>query len=137
MTEQRQNRQSSDKIKISVGRSVFYFVDEAAEALKQHPQIELSGLGSAINTVVSVADILRHQGLAKIKKVNTTMLSADNRRVQKAKIEIVLERAPTFEAEFAKKQALAKEKQDLRRDLEEGRKRVQEELKKLSSQTPQ
>jgi hypothetical protein len=68
--------------------------------------------------------------------VNTTLLRGTNRRPPKPKIEIILERAPTFKENYTKRQKLAQENQELKKALDEGRKRVQEELKKLSP-TPQ
>lgn len=38
-------REKSDKIKVSSNRSVFYYVDLAAESLAVFPEVELSGLG--------------------------------------------------------------------------------------------
>ena len=37
--------EKSDKIKVSAGRSVFFYVDLATEFLNTHPEVELSGLG--------------------------------------------------------------------------------------------
>jgi hypothetical protein len=49
MTDQRQQNsvqnQTSNKIKVSIRRPVFRFVDDAVELLKRYQEIELSGLG--------------------------------------------------------------------------------------------
>ena len=42
-------REKSDKIKVSSTRSVFYYVDLAAESLAAFPEVELSGLGFGNN----------------------------------------------------------------------------------------
>jgi hypothetical protein len=69
--------------------------------------------------------------------VKTTLLSAIYQRPSTPRVEIVLERAPNFEKEFEKRHRLAQEREEVKRDLENGRKRIQDSLKNLSSQTPQ
>jgi hypothetical protein len=70
-------------------------------------------------------------------EVKTTLLLATYQRPSMPKVEIVLERAPTFEKEFDNKQRRDQEREEVRKNLEEGRKRIQDSLKTLSSQTPQ
>eukprot|EP00029_Vermamoeba_vermiformis_P014284 TRINITY_DN9407_c0_g1_i1.p1 TRINITY_DN9407_c0_g1~~TRINITY_DN9407_c0_g1_i1.p1 ORF type:complete len:155 (+),score=42.68 TRINITY_DN9407_c0_g1_i1:28-465(+) len=126
-------REKSDKIKVSSNRSVFYYVDLAAESLAVFPEVELSGLGFAITTAVTIAEILRSQEIAAIAKVNTTLVGVDGRRGQKPKIQILLTRSKNFDQTFAKKKQLSEESKIIRKELEENQKRVQDGIKKATA----
>ncbi|KAL9273067.1 hypothetical protein AKJ16_DCAP16668 [Drosera capensis] len=80
-------------------------VVEAAAAkryIQQHNEVELSALGMAITTVVTIAEILKNNGFALEKKVATSTVGMKDetrgRMVQKAKIEIVLEKTEKFDS---------------------------------------
>eukprot|EP00026_Physarum_polycephalum_P011736 Phypoly_transcript_11978.p1 GENE.Phypoly_transcript_11978~~Phypoly_transcript_11978.p1 ORF type:complete len:117 (+),score=28.61 Phypoly_transcript_11978:444-794(+) len=88
--------QDRNKIKVSSGRSVFFYVDLATRFLKDQEDVELSGLGYAITTVVTIAEILKNQGIASVKKINTSTMDIKERPVSKAKIEITLIKTPKF-----------------------------------------
>ncbi|XP_057772727.1 uncharacterized protein At2g34160-like [Salvia miltiorrhiza] len=69
--------------------------------MQQHSEVELSGLGMAISTVVSVAEILKNNGFAVEKKIMTSTVEIKDdsrgRPVQKAKIEVVLGKTANFD----------------------------------------
>ena len=69
--------------------------------LQQHDEVELSALGMAIATVVTVAEILKNNGLAIEKRILTsTVEMKDETRewpIQKAKVEIILTKADKFD----------------------------------------
>eukprot|EP01126_Amoeba_proteus_P001768 TRINITY_DN1053_c0_g2_i2.p1 TRINITY_DN1053_c0_g2~~TRINITY_DN1053_c0_g2_i2.p1 ORF type:complete len:109 (+),score=17.83 TRINITY_DN1053_c0_g2_i2:62-388(+) len=56
----------SDSIKVSNNRSLFFYVDLATKFLLSHETVDISGLGGAIPTVVTIAEILKNQDVAKI-----------------------------------------------------------------------
>eukprot|EP01111_Echinosteliopsis_oligospora_P001078 TRINITY_DN1141_c0_g1_i1.p1 TRINITY_DN1141_c0_g1~~TRINITY_DN1141_c0_g1_i1.p1 ORF type:complete len:169 (-),score=78.98 TRINITY_DN1141_c0_g1_i1:94-600(-) len=87
---------SRDKIKIASGTPVFFYVDLTTRFLKDQETVELSALGNAIATVVSISEILKNQGIATIKKVHTTTMEISERKVTKAKIEITVAKTPDF-----------------------------------------
>ncbi|RVW55444.1 Uncharacterized protein CK203_001020 [Vitis vinifera] len=62
--------------------------------IKQYNDVELSALGMAIPSVVTIAEILKKNGVATQKKILTSTVDmkweTNGRTVQKAKIEIVL-----------------------------------------------
>ncbi|XP_057248850.1 uncharacterized protein At2g34160-like [Beta vulgaris subsp. vulgaris] len=64
--------------------------------IKQYNDAELSALGMAIPTLVTIAEILKANGVAVEKKVLTSTIGAKDenkgRVIQNAKLEIVLER---------------------------------------------
>ncbi|KAF4348851.1 hypothetical protein G4B88_005168 [Cannabis sativa] len=70
--------------------------------IQQHNEVELSALGMAITTVVTIAEILKNNGLATEKKVSTSTVGmkdeSKGRLVQKAKIEIVLGKSENFDS---------------------------------------
>ncbi|OWM71688.1 hypothetical protein CDL15_Pgr005876 [Punica granatum] len=69
--------------------------------MQQHEEVELSALGMAITTVVTIAEILKNNGLATEKKVLTSSVGMKDenkgRMIQKAKIEIVLAKSEKFD----------------------------------------
>jgi DNA-binding protein len=69
--------------------------------MQLHNEVELSALGMAIATVVTVAEILKNNGLAVEKKIMTSTVDVKDdsrsRPMQKAKIEIVLGKTDKFD----------------------------------------
>ncbi|KAF8388187.1 hypothetical protein HHK36_026853 [Tetracentron sinense] len=69
--------------------------------LQQHNEVELSALGLAITTVVTIAEILKNNGLVIQKNVSTSTVGMKDetkgRLVRKAKIEIVLGKSENFD----------------------------------------
>ncbi|CAL5337519.1 unnamed protein product [Camellia sinensis] len=77
-------------------KPLFFYLNLAKRLIKQHNFIVLSALGMAIPTVVTIAEILKTNGLVFEKQVLTSTIGtkdeAKGRIVQKPKIEIVLEK---------------------------------------------
>jgi len=69
--------------------------------MQLHNEVELSALGMAIATVVTVAEILKNNGLAVEKKIMTSTVDVKDetrsRPIQKAKIEILLGKTEKFD----------------------------------------
>ncbi|RVX11082.1 Uncharacterized protein CK203_013270 [Vitis vinifera] len=69
--------------------------------MQQHNEVELSALGMAIATVVTIAEILKNNGLAVEKKIMTSTVDMKDesrgRPIQKAKIEILLGKTENFD----------------------------------------
>uniref|UniRef100_A0A453NQV3 DNA/RNA-binding protein Alba-like domain-containing protein n=1 Tax=Aegilops tauschii subsp. strangulata TaxID=200361 RepID=A0A453NQV3_AEGTS len=69
--------------------------------MQLHEEVELSALGMAIATVVTVAEILKNNGLAVEKKIMTSTVDVKddtrNRPIQKAKIEILIGKTEKFD----------------------------------------
>ncbi|TKY52114.1 hypothetical protein E2542_SST23634 [Spatholobus suberectus] len=82
-------------------KPLFFYVNLAKRYIQQHNEVELSALGMAIATVVTIAEILKNNGLATEKKVLTSTVGMKDenkgRLVQKAKIEIVLGKSEKFD----------------------------------------
>ncbi|XP_021771915.1 uncharacterized protein At2g34160-like [Chenopodium quinoa] len=83
-------------------KPLFFYVNLAKRYIQQHNEVELSALGMAITTVVTIAEILKNNGFACQKKVCTSTIGMKDenkgRMVQKAKIEIVLEKTEKFDS---------------------------------------
>ncbi|XP_057536658.1 uncharacterized protein At2g34160-like [Amaranthus tricolor] len=95
---------SGKKNRIQVSNTknpLFFYVNLAKRYMQQHNEVELSALGMAIATVVSVAEILKNSGHAVEKKIMTSTVDirddSRGRPVQKAKIEILLEKSENFD----------------------------------------
>ncbi|GLT97633.1 hypothetical protein SLE2022_151880 [Rubroshorea leprosula] len=99
-------------------RPLFFYVNLAKRYMQQHNEVELSALGMAIATVVTIAEILKNNGLAVEKKIITSTVDmreeSGGRPVQKAKIEILLGKSEKFDelmAAAAAEEALDNEEQ--------------------------
>ncbi|XP_074273946.1 uncharacterized protein At2g34160 [Silene latifolia] len=82
-------------------KPLFFYVNLAKRYMQQHNEVELSALGMAIATVVTIAEILKNNGLAVEKKITTSTVDIKDdsrgRPVQKAKIEIMLGKTENFD----------------------------------------
>ncbi|KAL2462722.1 Uncharacterized protein Adt_00256 [Abeliophyllum distichum] len=82
-------------------KPLFFYVNLAKRYMQQYNEVELSALGMAISTVVSVAEILKNNGFAVEKKIMTSTVEikddARGRPIQKAKIEVVLGKTANFD----------------------------------------
>ncbi|KAF3447134.1 hypothetical protein FNV43_RR12314 [Rhamnella rubrinervis] len=99
-------------------KPLFFYVNLAKRYMQQHNEVELSALGMAIATVVTIAEILKNNGLAVEKKIMTSTVDmredAGGRPIQKAKIEILLGKSEKFDelmAAAAAEEALDYEEQ--------------------------
>ncbi|KAH0450616.1 hypothetical protein IEQ34_021308 [Dendrobium chrysotoxum] len=94
--------QKRNRIQVSNNKKPLYFyVNLAKRYMQQHNEIELSALGMAIGTVVTVAEILKNKGLATEKKILTSTIGTKDetkgRLIRKAKIEILLGKTENFD----------------------------------------
>ncbi|KAK0606923.1 hypothetical protein LWI29_006344 [Acer saccharum] len=91
-------KKKSNRIQVSNTKKPFvFYLSLAKRYIKQYNDIELSALGMAIPTVVTIAEILKRDGVAKSKEVKiSTVDSKEDRKghfIQKAKIQIVMGKA--------------------------------------------
>ncbi|XP_039031605.1 uncharacterized protein At2g34160-like isoform X1 [Hibiscus syriacus] len=84
-------------------KPLFFYVNLAKRYMQQYNEVELSALGMAIASVVTIAEILKNNGLAieKSGKIMTSTIDmreeSGGRPVQKAKIEILLGKSEKFD----------------------------------------
>ncbi|KAK9279763.1 hypothetical protein L1049_013445 [Liquidambar formosana] len=82
-------------------KPLFFYVNLAKRYMQQYNEVELSALGMAIATVVTIAEILKNNGLAVEKRIATSTVDmrdeSGGRPVQKAKIEILLGKTENFD----------------------------------------
>ncbi|KAJ7520697.1 hypothetical protein O6H91_19G017900 [Diphasiastrum complanatum] len=82
-------------------KPLFFYVNLAKRFLQQYEEVELSALGMAIATMVTVVEILKNNGLALEKKISTSTIEIGDefrgRPVQKAKMEIILRKSAQFD----------------------------------------
>ncbi|XP_010417092.1 PREDICTED: uncharacterized protein At2g34160-like [Camelina sativa] len=97
--------ESHKKNRIQVSNTkkpLFFYVNLAKRYIQQYNEVELSALGMAITTVVTISEILKNNGMATEKKVLTSTVEMKDetkgRMVQKAKIEIVLGKSDKFDS---------------------------------------
>ncbi|GMN50040.1 hypothetical protein TIFTF001_019213 [Ficus carica] len=106
--------QKRNRIQVSnTKKPLFFYVNLAKRYMQQYNEVELSALGMAIATVVTIAEILKNNGLAVEKKIMTSTVDIKDdsrgRPVQKAKIEILLGKTENFDELMA---AAAEEKEN-------------------------
>ncbi|GAA0186685.1 hypothetical protein Leryth_013268 [Lithospermum erythrorhizon] len=97
-----ENQQKKNRIQVShTKKSLFFYVNLSKRYMQQHNEVELSALGMAIATVVTIAEILKNNGFAVEKKIRTLTVDVGDERggrpVPKAKIEIVLGKTEKFD----------------------------------------
>ncbi|KAL8171389.1 hypothetical protein V2J09_023193 [Rumex salicifolius] len=85
------NSEKKNRIQVSnTKKPLFFYLNLAKRYIKQYNDVELSALGMAIPTVVTIAEILKANGVAVEKKVLTSTVDSKDenkgRLVQKAKI---------------------------------------------------
>ncbi|XP_052192666.1 uncharacterized protein At2g34160-like [Diospyros lotus] len=95
--------QKKNRIQVSnTKKPLFFYINLAKRYMQQYNEVELSALGMAITTVVTIAEILKKNGLATEKKVLTSTIAMKDetkgRLVQKARIEIVLAKTEKFDS---------------------------------------
>ncbi|KAB5513928.1 hypothetical protein DKX38_027834 [Salix brachista] len=89
-------------------KPLFFYVNLAKRYMQQYNEVELSALGmgivslsASIATVVTIAEILKNNGLAVEKKIMTSTVDmreeTGGRPVPKAKIEILLGKTEKFD----------------------------------------
>ena len=114
-------QEKSNKIQISSSRkSLYFYVRLAKRFLQTEETIELSGLGTAINTVVSCAEILKNSEIAEITKIetSTTQVGSNSSNFTKAKIQVFLKKGAKFDEIIAQEQKEAEEKKKLKEEAE-------------------
>ncbi|KAL6848098.1 hypothetical protein ACP4OV_022226 [Aristida adscensionis] len=99
---QRRAGGGGNRIQVSnTKKPLFFYVNLAKRYMQQHGEVELSALGMAIATVVTIAEILKNNGFAVEKKIRTSTVEINDesrgRPFQKAKIEIVLGKSENFD----------------------------------------
>ncbi|GMP34738.1 hypothetical protein CsSME_00007488 [Camellia sinensis var. sinensis] len=115
--------ESKTKNRIQVSNTkkpLFFYVNLAKRYMQQYNEVELSALGMAIATVVTVAEILKNNGFAVEMKIMTSTVDMKDesrgRSVQKAKIEILLGKT----AKFDELMAAQAEERERERERESG-----------------
>ncbi|XP_021737960.1 uncharacterized protein At2g34160-like [Chenopodium quinoa] len=112
------NNFNNKKNRIQVSNTkkpLFFYVNLAKRYMQQHNELELSALGMAIATVVTIAEILKNNGFAVEKKIATSTVDINEsggRPIEKAKIEIVLEKSEKFDELMAAAAAEAAEEEE-------------------------
>ncbi|XVE81763.1 hypothetical protein DITRI_Ditri15bG0091900 [Diplodiscus trichospermus] len=105
--EIKKKKKKKNKVRVSNTKKPFiFYLNLAKKYINECNEVELCALGMAIPTVVTIAEILKRNGFAIQKGIMTsTVLSADEdrkgRRIEKAKIEIVLGKTEKLESNVA------------------------------------
>ncbi|RLN30878.1 uncharacterized protein C2845_PM05G25580 [Panicum miliaceum] len=99
---QQQKPGAGNRIQVSSSKKpLFFYVNLAKRYMQQHGDVELSALGLAISTVVTIAEILKNNDFAVEKKIRTSTVEISDemrgRSIQKAKIEILLGKTDKFD----------------------------------------
>ncbi|KAJ0034047.1 hypothetical protein Pint_24668 [Pistacia integerrima] len=99
----KKKKKSNTRIQVSNTKKPFiFYLNLAKSYIKQYNNIELSALGMAIPTVITIAEILKRDGLANNKEVKiSTVDSKEDHRgsfIQKPKIQVILGKAETTTA---------------------------------------
>lgn len=87
------------RLLISSSRKPVSYVNLAKRCLSEHDEVQLSALGVAISSMVTLAEILKNKGLAVEKKVTTSLeeISSNCRIRHKPKMSVTLIKSPQFD----------------------------------------
>ncbi|KAG4210271.1 hypothetical protein ERO13_A02G035700v2 [Gossypium hirsutum] len=103
MKNEKKKKQKKEVQVSNTKKPFIFYLNRAKRYINEFNEVELCGLGMAIPTVVTIAEILKRNGFAIQKGIMTsTVLSTQEdrkgRQIEKAKIEIVLGKAEKFGA---------------------------------------
>lgn len=97
--EEKTYDQSIYSIQVSGKRNHAYYVNLALKVFQRrewYNNLELSGLGNAIPSIVSIAEILKRYKVAEVEKIETSMVELSDgegtRPLQKAKIVVLMKK---------------------------------------------
>lgn len=100
----------STDVRVSFKKPAYAYVDFVKHRLHEGVvSITISGLGRAVASAVSVADLLRTQGLVTITKIQTSRGEVDGSQ-STDRIEIVVNKAKDFEKIYEQQQKEREEK---------------------------
>lgn len=121
-------------IQISLRFPVFRFVTATRNLLAEGQEtVELSAIGNAITSVVSVAEILKKQNLVEVTKIETSLIEIQGRNERNAtvaKLLVVVKKSAQFdELEKQRQEAEAKAKAEADAAGDAGKKKEEEESK--------
>ncbi|KAL4283474.1 hypothetical protein GQ457_16G005020 [Hibiscus cannabinus] len=102
VTDSSASNEKKNCIRVSnTKKPLFFYVNLAKRYMQQYNEVELSALGAAIATVDTIAEILKINGLAVVKKIMTSTVDMRGEHggwsVPKEKIEIVLRKSENFD----------------------------------------
>lgn len=122
-TKSPNNTEKGNVIQVSSQkRPLFFYVRLAKRILQNEETADLSGLGTAINTVVNCAEILKNQGVVEITKIETSTAQVgkgNSSQFNKAKIQISLKKSPKFNEIIAKEQEIEAQRKNARAQKEQ------------------
>eukprot|EP00993_Chasmostoma_nieuportense_P005895 NODE_6511_length_528_cov_226.862843_g6346_i0.p1 GENE.NODE_6511_length_528_cov_226.862843_g6346_i0~~NODE_6511_length_528_cov_226.862843_g6346_i0.p1 ORF type:complete len:135 (-),score=34.19 NODE_6511_length_528_cov_226.862843_g6346_i0:56-460(-) len=110
-----------NKIRVSTSRSLFLYINVCKRLLHEgEAEVELSGLGMAINAVVSCAEIMKNQKLVDIVKIQTSLTEIEEwRQANVPKLQVFVKKGAQFDAIYAE-QLAAKEAKAAEEKAKEG-----------------
>lgn len=115
----------SNRIQVSATKKPMYFyVTLSKRLLKDHGEVQLSALGTAVSTMVSVAEILKKEGFAVEKGLSTDLEGIEEREAEgrparpayKPKMTVVLGKSDGFDAKMAEEAAAEGEKKPAKKE---------------------
>jgi len=110
-----ESSQHPARIQVSLGKKPLYFyVNLSKKLLAEHGEVQLSALGFAMSNMVSVAEILKKEGMVVEKKLSTCIDTLSDRGrtrpVRKPKMELILEKSADFDKIFEEQQKIREAK---------------------------
>mmetsp|Transcript_11460 Transcript_11460/g.35027 ORF Transcript_11460/g.35027 Transcript_11460/m.35027 type:complete len:118 (+) Transcript_11460:297-650(+) len=95
-SERKQNRIQVSRERRPLG----FFINLAKKFLQTEDEVELSGLGLAVASAVTIAEVLKQSGLIEITSIETSLVEAYDERKSKsppkAKIQIRIKKTEEF-----------------------------------------
>ncbi|KAG8345950.1 putative Alba [Trypanosoma vivax] len=106
------NDRPKNAVRVGYYGTKFLYVDITKHLLHDgEKEVFISALGTAINEAVSVVEMLKDQQMVTVKKISTSRGITPNGRGNPVdKIEIIVTKAPGFDAKYAEQQKVREAK---------------------------
>merc|ERR1711959_35200 len=94
-----EGKEQGNRVQISAkddAPSLGFYVTLARKLLATNDEVELSGIGTAMNSVVSVAEIMSSSCVAEKTRVRTSTHESEEGRGNKRRLQIWIKRGPEY-----------------------------------------
>ena len=100
-------------IQVSVRKTIFPYIEMTKRLLEQgEKEVEISGLGTSVNSVTSVVDVLTTNNFITVTKIATSRGDVEEaRRVNVPRLQVFVVKSSQFDALYAKEKKEREERQ--------------------------
>jgi len=102
---------AKNNVRVGLQKSKSLYADVAKHLLAGgESEVIISGLGSAVPEAVTVAEMLKNQGVVTVKSIRTSRGQDENARRSADKIEVTVVKSKDFDTKYAEQQKAREER---------------------------